>query len=65
MAKYLKIDADISNRIIDLIKSSGNFLSEKEYDRFTDEVFTDNESEFDSNKSINSIIIKLLCGSLD
>lgn len=63
--KYIKIDADIPDRIIDLLKSNGNYFNEKEYNEYTDEVFSDNELNSDNIKGINSIIIKLLGGSLD
>lgn len=63
--KYIKIDADIPDRIIDLLKSNGNYFNEKEYNEYTDEVFSDNELNSDNVKGINSIIIKLLGGSLD
>lgn len=63
--KYIKIDADIPDRIIDLLKSKGNYFNEKEYNEYTDEVFSDNELNSDNVKGINSIIIKLLGGSLD
>lgn len=63
--KYIKIDADIPDRIIELLKSNGNYFNEKEYNEYTDEVFSDNELNSDNVKGINSIIIKLLGGSLD
>lgn len=63
--KYIKIDADIPDRIIELLKSNGNYFNEKEYNEYTDEVFSDNELNSDNVKGINSIIIKLLGGYLD
>lgn len=67
MAKYIKIDASIPQRIITLLKSSGHYLNEDDFDELTDNVFTDNEEDFPEFKEAvrNSIIIKLLGGSLD
>lgn len=65
MAKFVKIEASIPQRIIDLLKSDGNFVSEKEYNELTDLVFTDDECTICPIKLRNSIIIKLLGGSLD
>lgn len=67
MAKYIKIDASIPARIITLLKSSGKYLNEDDFDELTDNVFTDNEEYFPEFKESvrNSIIIKLLGGSLD
>jgi hypothetical protein len=67
MAKYIKIDASIPQRIITLLKSSEKYLNEDDFDELTDNVFTDNEEDFTEVKESvrNSIIIKLLGGSLD